>query len=116
MNENPILYTQEYCVKFDDGKVRKLTEKMIADSMYSTCDDYRNEYLMMDLIVDYRKNDKSITLPDQKVVQGGQIFMWQSTVGWNLCVQWRDDSASWKELKDLKESSPVETSKYTMAQ
>ena len=42
--------------------------------------------------------------------------MRKSTVGWKLCVQWRDGSTSWQELKDLEESHPVETAEYTMSQ
>ena len=48
---------------------------VIAKSMYSECNDSGNEYLMMDLIVDYRKNDKAITVPDKKVVHIGRKFM-----------------------------------------
>ena len=51
--ENPILDTREYQVDFDDGEVSKLTENVIAESMYAACDDSGNEYLMMDLIVEY---------------------------------------------------------------
>ena len=38
-------------------------------------------------IVDYQKNYKAITVPDQKVVHRGQRFMRRSTVGCQLCVQ-----------------------------
>ena len=115
-NNNPILETREYRVEFDDGEVRKLTANVIVESMYAACDDSGNEYLMMDLIVDYRKNNKAVTDPDQKVVQKGQRFMRQSTVGWQLCVKWRDGSMLWKELNDLNESHTVETEKDAVAQ
>ena len=48
---------------------------MIAESMYAACDDSGNEYLIMDLIVGYQKNDKAIPVPDQKVVHIGWSFM-----------------------------------------
>ena len=50
------------------------------------------------------------------LVHLGQSFMRQSTVGWQLCVQWRDGSTSWKYLKDFKYFRPVETLEYAMAQ
>ena len=50
------------------------------------------------------------------VVHLGQSFMRQSTVGWHLGIQWRYRTTSWKALKDLKESHPVETAEYAMAQ
>ena len=42
-NDNPILYTRKYCVEFDDGEVRKLTENVIEESMYDACDGDGND-------------------------------------------------------------------------
>ena len=42
--------------------------------------------------------------------------MWRFTVGWQLCVQWRDGSTPWQYIKDLKESHLVETAEYSVAQ
>ena len=66
--------------------------------------------------MDYRKNDKDVTVTDQKVVHRGRSFMRKSTVGWQLCIQWKDGSMLWQELKDLKESHPVKTAGYAVAQ
>ena len=54
---------------------------MIIESIYAACDDSGNEYLMMESIVDYWNNDKSVTVPYQKVVHKGQSFMKRSTAG-----------------------------------
>ena len=35
--------------------------------------------------------------------------------GWQLCIQWKDGSTSWANLKDVKESNPVEVAKYALA-
>ena len=101
-NNNPILDTREYCVEIDDGDVSKLTANMIAESMYAAFDDSINGYLIMELILYYRNNDKSITVPDKKVLHRGQVFMRRSNVGCQLCVQWIYGSKSWQALKDLK--------------
>ena len=42
--------------------------------------------------------------------------MRKSTDGWQICVQWKDGSTSWKYLKDLKDSHPVQTADYDVAQ
>ena len=86
MNDNPILDTREYFFELDGGEVSKLTANVIAESMYTVCDDYGNDYLIMDWIVDYQNNDKAVVSPDQKVAHRGWIFMRQSTVGYQLCV------------------------------
>ena len=114
-NDNPILYTSEYCVEFDDGEVRELTGKLITDSMYAACDDSGNNYLMMYLIVDYRKSNKDLSVVIQKVVHRGRSFMQRPTVLWQLCVQWRYGLPSWKTSKDLKEYHLVETEEYDVA-
>ena len=62
--DNPILDTRKYCVEFDDGEVIELTSNVISESMYAVYDDSGDEYLIMDLIVDYPNNDKAVTVPD----------------------------------------------------
>ena len=66
--------------------------------------------------MDYQKSNKYISVSGQKVLHRGRGFMWQSTVGWNLCIQWRDGSTLWQALKYLKGSHPVEIAEYAVAQ
>ena len=47
-NNNPILDTHKYRVKFDDGEVSKITVNVITESIYAVYDDSGNEYLMME--------------------------------------------------------------------
>ena len=75
INNNLILDTREYPVDFDDGKISELKANVIAESMYATCDDSGNEYLLMYLIVEYWKNDTDIKVPDHNLVHRGWIFM-----------------------------------------
>jgi hypothetical protein len=35
-----------------------------------------------------------------------------TTIGWNLCVEWKDGTTSWEGLADLKESNPMEVADY----
>ncbi len=52
-------------------------------------------------------------LSDQKIVPAnGKTYLKRSTMGWQLCCQWRDSSTSWGNLADLKESHPIETAEY----
>ena len=116
-NDNPILDTREYHIKFDDGEVSELTANVIAESMYASCDADGNEYLLIDSIVDYRKNDKALSLEDQKIVTSdGKKARRRSTAGYQLCIQWKDGSTSWQSLKDMKDSHPIQTAEYAIAQ
>ena len=112
-NPNPILDTRSYIVDFDDGDQAELTANLIAESIYSQCDPDGNQYVLLDGFIDHRRLDNAIKLADQKVVRpNGRTYMKRSTIGWQLCCQWKDGSTSWENLVDLKESHPVETAEY----
>ena len=36
--------------------------------------------------------------------------------GWKICCQWKDGSASWEWLADLKESYPIQVTEYVVSQ
>ena len=50
---NPILNTRKFQVEFAGGKVIELTTNVIAESMYIQCNADRDEYLLLDVLVDY---------------------------------------------------------------
>ena len=52
---NSILDTRTYQVEFSGGKVTELTTIVIAESMYSQSNVEGNEYLLLDVLVDYQK-------------------------------------------------------------
>jgi hypothetical protein len=39
----------------------------------------------------------------------------QKTQGWQLMCQWRDGSTNWVNLKDMKQSYPVQVAEYAFA-
>ncbi len=60
-----------------------------------------------------RDDGSAIKLADQKVVcANGRTYLRRSTISWQLCCQWKDDSTSWTNLTDLKESHPIEVAEY----
>jgi hypothetical protein len=114
-NDNPILDTRVYEVQFDDGDVTELTANMIAQSMYAQCDADGNQYMLLDQLVDHRKDDAAISLTDQTVHRdNGRTYRRKTTAGWQICCQWADGSTSWEKLSDLKESHPIETAEYAV--
>jgi hypothetical protein len=103
-------------MEFDDSDVCELTANVIAKSMYASCDVDGNEYILFDSFVDYKSNSKAVTKDNQRIVHNGHNSLHQSTVGWHLCIQWKDGSTSWQSLKDLKEAYPVAIAEYAVAQ
>ena len=55
--------------------------------MYASFDYIGNEYLLVDSLVDYRKNNNAMSLADQSSVLHGRPFMRNSTAGWHICTQ-----------------------------
>ena len=41
--------------------------------------------------------------------------MRKSTMGWSFQIKWKSGSTEWVPLKDLKETNPVDVSKYVTA-
>ncbi len=112
-NSNPILDTRSYIIDFDDGDHTELTANLISESLFSQCDPDGNQYVLLDEIVDHRRLPTAIKFADQKVIRAnGRTYLKRSTIGWQICCQWKDGSSSWENLSNLKESHPIETSEY----
>ncbi|KAL7475313.1 hypothetical protein ACHAW6_001235 [Cyclotella cf. meneghiniana] len=98
-----------YEVYFTDG----CTEELAANSQ---CDPDGNQYIMLDAIVDYRKNpDVAISWNDQVKIINDKKVVLCSTRGWELCCEWKDGSTSWQKLSDLKESHPLQVADFALA-
>jgi len=115
-NTNPIIDSRVYRIEFDDADVCELTANVIAESMYASCDADGNEYILIDSFVNYKSNLKAVTKDNHRIVHNGRNSLHRSTVGWHLCVQWKDGLTSWQSLKDLKEAYPVAVAEYAVAQ
>jgi hypothetical protein len=66
-------------------------------------------------LIDHRKNADALSPDDSHVTVRGKQHPKRTTKGWQLCVQWRDGSTSWEDLKNLKEANSIETAEYTVA-
>ena len=115
-NSNPILDTRLYEVDFPDGNDAEFTANVISENMFSQCDCAGNQYRLMSGIVDHKSNEKAVSKSDRYVVIRGRQFPRNTTVGWKLCIEWRDGSTSWERLSNMKEAYPVLVAKYATAQ
>jgi hypothetical protein len=108
----PVLDTRVYEVLFPDGRTEEVAANVIAQALYSQCDPDGNEFILLDLIVDWRKDESAVKLKDQARIVNGKKIMKRSTKGWELCCVWRDGSTSWQSLRDLKESHPLQVAEF----
>jgi hypothetical protein len=115
-NANPILDSREYEVKFQDGSTDTYAANVIAESLYSQCDSDGREFVMMKDIIEHRSDGSAVPMDDGEYLtpQGTRRKRW-TTKGWHLLVEWKDGGSDWIPLKDMKESFPVQTAEYAVA-
>ena len=106
-----------YQVEFDDGQIQEYGASLIAENMLTRVDEEGFSTTMMKGIIDYRKDDDVAITKDQKYVTtpSGQKRLRITTAGWKLLVEWADGTESWINLKDLKESHPVDVAEFAKA-
>ena len=84
--------TRLYQVEFKGGEVTKLTANVIAESVYAKCEADGNEYVLLDVLVDYCQDNKAISLSVQQITVCGRLVTQKTTAGWQLCFHWMDGS------------------------
>ena len=80
-NPNPIMDTRSYKVEFPDGDVAEFTANVIAENIFSQCDDAWNQYRLMSVIVDHKSKDKAVSKSYQYVVIRGRKLPRKTKVG-----------------------------------
>ena len=82
---------------------------MIAENIYASVDAEGNEHVLFEEIIDHKKDQSAVTVDNMYMSSGDgrNPRPRRTTIGWKLCVQWKDGSTSWLPLKELKESNPV---------
>jgi hypothetical protein len=79
------------------------TVNMIAENLYSQVDLEGNSYLIMSKIADHKSDGLAIKKDDgMEVTSDGREHPKRTTKGWKLLVSWKDGTASWVPLKDLR--------------
>ena len=115
-HKQPAMDTCVYEVRFPDGRTKALAANTIAESLYAQCNPDGNQYVLLDAIVDYRRDpDVAVRRNDQVKIVNGKKVVSRSTRGWELCCEWKDGSTSWQKLSDLKESHPLQVAEFALA-
>ena len=70
VHTNPVLDIMMYLVEFAGGEVTELTNKLIAELTCAQCGAAGNEYLFLDSLIEYCKDDKAIPLLIKRPVCG----------------------------------------------
>ena len=112
-NDNYILDTREYKVQFKDGATNIYGSNIIMENIYSQVDEEGNMFVLMDEIVDHKKELSALSKSKgTHTTKMGAICKKITTKGWELKVEWKDRTSNWVKLSDLKKSFPIEVAEY----
>jgi len=114
-NNNPLLDSRQYEVEYLDGTTETLTANIIAENLLAQVDEEGHQQMMFEEILDHRQLNTAVP-KDQGFYTNPQGIQRRirTTKGWQVCVQWKDGSTDWIELKDFKASYPVELAEYAV--
>ena len=106
-----------YDVEFPDGQVKEYAANTIAENMLTQVDSDHMSTILMEALVDHRRDDEKALQHHDKYVQtkNGRRHLRTTTKGWELLIKWKEKSESWIKLADMKESHPVEVAEYANA-
>ena len=93
-----------------------MSANLIAQNLFSQIDEEGHQHILLDDIIDYRRDERVIEKADAFVVmRNGVKWQCQTTQGWQLLCQWKNGSTNWVALKDMKNSYPVQVTDYAKA-
>lgn len=115
-NDNPILDTREFIARFDDGAEQAYSANIIAENLYSQVDSEGKHFAIMKDIIDHEVSSDALQRSESEFRnKGGSIQHKRTTKGWRFLIEWKDGTSSWVDMKDLKESNPIELAEYAIA-
>jgi hypothetical protein len=88
---------------------------VIAENIYAQIDAEGRIYMLMDSIIDHRKDKNAVPKDVEYGVGNGKRSQEKTTDGWKLNIQWKDCSTNWDHIKTLKNANLVEIADYIIA-
>ena len=115
-HRNPTLDTRKCKVELENGETVKIMSNQIYANLYSQLDNECHEILKFKGIIDHNKNGSALTKETGfTVIKGRHEKSKPTTCGWKVLVEWQDENTTWRDLKDVKDSSPIELDEYEVS-
>ena len=108
--------TAEYVVADLDGNEQVITANVIAENLLAQMDDEGYRHLRHDEILDVKTYKDAV--PKERglrVNHHGTITSVRTLKGWHVLARWKGGMMEWVELKDMKDSYPVEMAEFAVA-
>ena len=91
--------------------MKQYSANITAENLYSQVDEEGHRYQLMDGIVMHRKNESAVTKEEAYHSNSRKRL---ATKGWNLCIEWKDETSSWLPLEEIKNSFSIKASEHTV--
>lgn len=116
-DDNPALNTLIYDVQFPNGMIEQYGANIIAQNVMDQVEDESGHYsARLKSVLDHRRQGNAVSKAKRYITsRNGQRKLRQSTAGWMFLVEYTDGRKDWMQLKDLKETNPVEIAEYVTA-
>ena len=98
-----------------DGQLERYSANQIAENLFSNVDEQGRSQLVMEAIIDHRKDDRAVTKDNGYDKVGGTSRKKRTTVGWELKYLWKDGTSSWIKLSQAKNADPVAVAEYAVS-
>ena len=96
-----------------DGHTTQILTNQITENLFATIDGSGNQFVLLEKIINHRTTAEAPPKEDAYFNTHTRRKTWRRTTkGWDLLFQWKDGSNDWIELKDVKESNPIEVAQY----
>ena len=94
-DDNPMLNSFLYNVKFPDGQVKEYSANVLAENMLTRADRDGFSAILLESIIDYKKDESAIDMADKYIITPkGRKILNRTTKGWKLKVLWKNQLES----------------------
>ena len=101
-----------FTVRFPDGEEKDISYNILAEHLYSQMDSEGNQYRLFNALIGHRKRSSAVSKADGYRIVNGNKVKKRTTTRWDIEVEWRDGTASWLPLKEVKETNSVDLAQY----
>ena len=93
-------------MEYEDGTHDRYFANVIAESLYSQIDSEGHQFLVLEDILDHRKDGTAIKVADGfTIIENGNRHPKTTTRGWELNMKMKEWFSKWVAIKDLKEAT-----------
>ena len=112
-HDDPRLDSRLYEVIWEDGTSEPLFANTIAENIYDNAQGKDEHSDLFRGIIDHRTTGDLLTGDDAyDFLPNGTKQIKPTTRGWQMLIQWSDGSTDWAEMRDVKDSYPVQLAAY----